>query len=103
MSKVIGLYTGAGAGKSLEAQAEVRALKGGGIVGDRYATNEGFFSRTGPDKIRHVTLITNEAIGEANAELARRGLAAFAAHETRRNIVTEGVDVNALLGREFYV
>ena len=103
MSKVLGLYTSVGAGEQLRAQTEVRALKGGGIVGDRYATNEGFFSRIGQAKIRHVTLIANEAIAEANAELARRGVAAFAAHETRRNIVTEGVDVNALLGREFNV
>lgn len=103
MSKIIGLYTGAAAGKPLEAQTKVRALRGSGIAGDRYGTNQGFFSRTGQAKIRHVTLITMEAIEEANAELARRGVAAFAAHETRRNIVTEGVDVNALLGREFNV
>ena len=103
MSKVLGLYTGVGAGEQLRAQTEVRALKGGGIVGDRYATNEGFFSRIGQAKIRHVTLIANEPFAEANAELARRGVAAFAAHETRRNIVTEGIDVNALLGREFNV
>jgi len=85
------------------AQTEVHASKGSGIVGDRYATNQGFFSRPGQDKIRHVTLIAREMIEEANVELAKRGMAAFAAYETRRNIVTDGVDVNALLGEEFSV
>jgi MOSC domain-containing protein YiiM len=103
VSKVVGLYTCAGAGEPLVAHAEVHALKGSGIAGDRYATNQGFFSRPGEVRIRHVTLIASEAIEEANAELARRGTPTFCPHETRRNVVTAGVDVNALLGREFRV
>jgi MOSC domain-containing protein YiiM len=103
VGEIVGLYTCAGAGDPLAAQAEVRVLKGGGIVGDRYAANQGFFSRPGQDKIRHVTLIACEAIEEANVELAKRGTPPFGPHETRRNIVTAGVDVNALVGREFSV
>ena len=103
MSKVVGLYTCADAGDALVAQTEVHAFKGSGIVGDRYATNQGFFSRPGQDKIRHVTLIACEAIEEANVELAKQGMPAFGPHETRLNIVTAGVDVNALLGREFSI
>ncbi len=103
MSKVIGLYTCTRAGEQLVARGEVRALTGSGIVGDRYSTNQGFFSRPRQDKIRHVTLIAYEAIEEANAELAAHGMPAFEPYETRRNIVTAGVDVNALLGREFSI
>ena len=103
MGKVVGLYTCTGAGEQLVACSGVRALMGSGIVGDRYATNQGFFSRLGQDKIRHVTLIAYEAIEQANAELAARGMPAFEPRETRRNIVTAGVDVNALLGREFSI
>jgi len=53
--------------------------------------------------IRHVSIIEREAIEAANEELARRGLVPFEPNETRRNIVVEGADVYALLGREFNI
>jgi MOSC domain-containing protein YiiM len=39
----------------------------------------------------------------ANAELIRCGLLPFEPFETRRNVVVEGIDVYALLGREFRI
>jgi MOSC domain-containing protein YiiM len=101
MSNVVGLNTCASAGQLMEAQTQARALAGSGFAGDRYATNQGTFSRS--QILRHVSLIAREAIEEANRDLVERGLAPFGVHETRRNIITEGVDVNALLGREFRV
>ncbi len=103
MSNVIGLYTCASAGQPMEAQTQARALAGSGFAGDRYATNQGTFSRNARQIMRHVSLIAREAIEDANRDLVERGLAPFGVHETRRNIITEGVDVNALLGREFRV
>lgn len=53
--------------------------------------------------MRHVSLIGREAIEEANRDLIERGLVPFGVHETRRNIITERIDVNALVGREFRI
>jgi MOSC domain-containing protein YiiM len=103
VSNVVGLYTCASAGQPMEARTRAQALAGSGFAGDRYATNQGTFSRSAKQIMRHVSVIAREAIEEANRDLAERGLAPFGVHETRRNIITEGVDVNALLGREFRV
>ena len=103
MSNVIGLYTCASAGQPMEAQTQARALAGSGFEGDRYATNQGTFSRSTRQIMRHVSLIAREAIEESNRDLVERGLVPFGVHETRRNIITEGVDVNALLGRKFRI
>jgi MOSC domain-containing protein YiiM len=101
VSNVVGLYICAGAGQPMEAQSQARALAGCGFAGDRYATNQGTFSRSAV--MRHVSLIASEAIEDSNRDLIERELAPFAVHETRRNIITQGVDVNALLGREFRI
>jgi MOSC domain-containing protein YiiM len=103
VSNVVGLYICASAGQPMEARTQARALAGSGFAGDRYATNQGTFSRSARQVMRHVSLIAREAIEEANRDLVERGLAPFGMHETRRNIITEGVDVNALLGREFRI
>jgi MOSC domain-containing protein YiiM len=103
VSNVVGLYICACAGQPMEAQTQARALAGSGLAGDRYATNQGTFSRSPRQIMRHVSLIAREAIDEANRHLLERGLAPFGLHETRRNIITEGVEVHALLGREFRV
>ena len=52
---------------------------------------------------RHVSLIAREAIEASNEELVHRGLIPFEPGETRRNIVVEGVDLYALLGKEFRI
>jgi MOSC domain-containing protein YiiM len=87
----------------MQACAQVRALAGRGLEGDRYATGQGSYSRAKRQVIRHVSIIESEAIEAANAELVQGGLAPFAPAETRRNIVLEGADVHALLGREFRI
>ena len=76
-----------------------RALAGRGLEGDRYAVGAGTFSprsahRPGYD----LTLIAAEVVEELTARDAAHDFAA-----TRRNVLTRGVDVNALVGREFTV
>lgn len=61
-----------------------------GLDGDRYAAEAGTFSVPGTSG-RHVTLVEAEAL-----EAAGIGFAA-----ARRNVVTRGVDLDALIGREF--
>ena len=76
----------------------VRAVAGMGLEGDRYFDRTGSYSaKMGPD--REVTLIEIEAI-EA---LARDYEVAIDAGECRRNIVTRGVALNHLVGKEFRV
>ena len=78
---------------------EVRAIPGKGLVGDRYFSGEGTFSPHPHKPDYEITFIENEKI-EAFAR--DTGLAFTSAH-ARRNIVTEGVDLNALAGKEFLV
>lgn len=77
---------------------EATALAGIGLEGDRYATRTGSFS-TKPKPGRQITLIEAEAIEALEREL---GLT-LAPGETRRNLVTRGVALNHLVGRDFTV
>jgi MOSC domain-containing protein YiiM len=75
----------------------VRALTGRGLEGDRYAAMEGTFSdRPGH---RDVTLIESEVL----ESYGRDGGKKLSAAESRRNLLTEGVRLNDLVGREFQV
>lgn len=76
-----------------------RALAGRGLEGDRYASGAGTFSpRTGSRPGYALTLIAAEVVEELTARDAHLDFAS-----TRRNVLTRGVDVNALVGREFAV
>lgn len=78
--------------------AEVRAVPGKGLEGDRYFMTTGTYSdRPGP--AREATLIEIEAI-EA---LARDYGVTIAPGDARRNLVTRGIALNHLVGREFLV
>lgn len=77
---------------------EVHAIPGKGLEGDRYFTQTGTYSKK-PRPDREVTLIEVEAI-EA---LAREYKIALEPGAARRNIVTRGVPLNHLVGREFRV
>jgi len=76
---------------------EARAIPGVGLEGDRYALNAGTFSKPLPD--RELTLIEAEAIEALKQEYHF----ALAPGEARRNIVTRGVALNHLVGREFQI
>ena len=69
-----------------------------GLAGDRYALGTGHFQAPGRWG-QALTLIEAEAIERLSAE---RGIALPAA-DARRNLVTRGIDLNALVGRRFRV
>jgi hypothetical protein len=70
-----------------------------GLEGDRYAAGAGTFSpRAGHRPGYDLTLIAAEVLDELSA--AGHGID-FAA--TRRNVLTRGIDVNALVGRTFRI
>jgi MOSC domain-containing protein YiiM len=98
--RVVAIYVASGEGAPMEARTEVRAMAGKGLEGDRYAIEAGKYSGTRiEDAQRAVTLIEREAVQGAVAEFDIE----LAEQETRRNIVTEGVRLNDLVGREFLV
>jgi MOSC domain-containing protein YiiM len=100
VGKVISIFICPKAALPMKEVREVRAIAGAGLEGDRYARGEGAWSRSSPGKVRHVSLIAVEAISASNRN---GGGPMFLASETRRNIVTEGVDLNDLVGKEFRV
>ena len=81
------------------ARREARAVPGRGLEGDRYFNGVGTFSQHPHQPDFEVTLIEKEKI---DAFAAESGLPFNGAH-ARRNLITEGVDLNALVGREFAI
>jgi MOSC domain-containing protein YiiM len=69
----------------------VRALAGRGLEGNRYFDD--------PDPGRNLTLIAAEALEAFERET---GISLTAA-ESRRNVLTRGIDVNALVGKRFRI
>jgi MOSC domain-containing protein YiiM len=96
--QLIGIYLVEHKCLALRPVTEAEAVPGRGIAGDRYYHAEGTFSKKpGPD--REVTLIEIEAL-EA---LQRETNLTLEPAQTRRNLVTRGVPLNHLVGREFTV
>ena len=97
--QVVAIYTAPEKGAPMERHDEVQAVAGVGLDGDRYATGDGKYTRASDGGERAVTLIEREAVEAArreyDVELEER--------ETRRNVVTEGVPLNHLVGRTFRV
>jgi MOSC domain-containing protein YiiM len=77
-----------------------RAIPGRGLEGDRYANQVGTFTpRSGRGSGYDLTLIEAEVLDELTLPDGHRlGYA-----EARRNIVTRGIDLNALVGQRFKV
>ncbi|MEO6004219.1 MAG: MOSC domain-containing protein [Opitutus sp.] len=80
-------------------QQQVRAVPGRGLEGDRYFDGTGTFSPHPPKPDFEVTLIQREHV---EAFAAASGIR-FSTHDARRNLVTVGIDLNTLVGREFQI
>jgi MOSC domain-containing protein YiiM len=75
---------------------EVQAVAGEGLVGDRYIKKAGTFSNK-PGGGRQITLIELESVEALKRDLKIE----LEPAQTRRNIVTRGVPLNHLVGRQF--
>lgn len=84
--------------EALRAVEEARVVAGKGIAGDRYFLGSGTFSAK-PGTGRQITLIEAEAMEHA----AKACDVDLAYPDARRNLVTRGVALNALVGRAFRV
>ena len=95
--RLLHLHIAPAARAPMKGREVARLLPGIGIEGDRYATGLGTYSPF-PD-IREVTLIETETL-EA---LRRDHGIQFDPDQHRRNLTTEGVALNHLVGRRFRV
>jgi MOSC domain-containing protein YiiM len=92
--RIEGIFIAAGHQELPQPTERVQALAGKGLEGNRY-----FFADGDAPAGNAITLIAAEAIEALEAE---HGISITAA-ESRRNVLTRGVDVNALVGKRFWV
>jgi MOSC domain-containing protein YiiM len=90
--RVEGIYIAAEHGEPPAPVESVRALAGRGLEGNRY-----FFDEAAPGTA--LTLIAAEAVEAMERE---HGIP-LEPRESRRNVVTRGIDVNELVGKRFRV
>ena len=91
---VAAIYTSPSATVLPKAVNEVEARAHRGLVGDRYFEGRGTFSDWEPKGPgRELTLIESEVLAELGLNAA----------EARRNIVTEGLRLNDLVGKRFLI
>jgi len=95
---VVSIHTAPDAGKPMATLVEAEALAGAGLVGDRYFRGRGAYC-TGANTGRQITLIESEALDAASDETGMR----IQPRDSRRNVVTRGVGLNDLVGREFHI
>ncbi|HEX9444799.1 MAG TPA: MOSC domain-containing protein [Candidatus Binatia bacterium] len=95
---IVSIHIVASAGAPPKEVAAVRAVAGKGLEGDRYCNGAGTYSKPHSPS-REATLIEIEAL-EA---LERDYGIAIAPGQGRRNLVTRGVALNHLVGREFTI
>ena len=77
----------------------VIAVEGRGLIGDRYYTLSGTFSKTEIEPDQEITLIESEAFKELKQEHDIE----LDFSQSRRNVVTHNVDLNDLVGKTFKV
>ena len=92
--RVEGIFLTETHGEVPQSVSFARAVAGGGLVGNRYFYEDG---HAPPG--RAVTLIAAEGV---EAFVQETGISLTAA-ETRRNVVTRGIDVNTLVGKRFRI
>jgi MOSC domain-containing protein YiiM len=98
--QVIAIYISAAAEDPMQSVAEARLETGRGIVGDRYYRESGTFSEKLKDNpAREVTLVESEQIAYYQQTTGMP----LGYGTLRRNIVTGGIDLNALVGRRFRI
>jgi hypothetical protein len=89
---VVAIFISPTAGGKMEEVGTAEAVAGAGLAGDRYSMAEGSFNRKRLGR-RQVTLINSIFFQDSAFEYA----------ESRRNIVTQGVELMWLIGREFQI
>ena len=95
---VVALFTVDRRAAPMKKVEQLYALAGRGIEGDRYFLGTGTHSKS-PEPGRQVTLIKSEVLESLKNKLEIN----VKPEESRRNILTQGIEINDLIGTEFYV
>jgi MOSC domain-containing protein YiiM len=93
-----GIFIASSAESAMVSVAEARAIPGRGLEGDRYYRAAGTFSK-GHEPDSELTLIESEVV----EDLAREQSLSLEPSDARRNLVTRGIALNDLVGREFMI
>ena len=91
---MVAIFTAPAKHEPVVSRDEVRAVAGHGLEGDRYFNADGW-----DEPKREITLVELEAIEAANRDYD----IGLTPEDMRRQIVTKGVALNHLIGREFTV
>lgn len=94
--EIFRIFLSAQAREAMHEVQETLAVAGVGLEGDRYYKGEGTFSNP-PHPNRQVTLIEMEALEELQRDHGIR----LDAAESRRNLLTQGIALNPLVGKIF--
>ena len=94
MSRVLGINVAPVHKETMESVEKVEAIEKCGLDGDRYCQDPGQNQDSNPGAL---TLIESEALHALYQEHGIR----LEHHETRRNILTQGVRLNDLVDQEF--
>lgn len=96
---VVGIFIAPAAGAPMAALDRAEVVAGRGLVGDRYFDGRGYYSQVPPLTGRRLTLIAGEALDALTEETGID----LAPQECRRNLITRGVDLDALIGKRFRI
>jgi MOSC domain-containing protein YiiM len=99
MAQVVEILVAESPASAMKSLQSARLVAGRGIEGDRYFEGVGTFSPHPQKPDFEITLIQREHL-EA---FASGSGTVFTSGSARRNLVTLGVDLNALVGRDFRV
>ena len=97
--KVEGLFVAPEARMRTTPMEYVLVIPDAGIAGDRYGMDKGSFSNSKRKTIRELSFIAVEDIDEANLNREH----SFTPSETRRNILTSGIDLRTLIRKTFKI
>lgn len=98
--KVVGIFIAGKKEKKPKSVKSVEVVAHRGLVGDRYFTNSGTFSDAEPHGPgREVTLIEMENVDLLQNSIHKEVNPAL----LRRNVLTQGIRINDLVGREFMI
>ena len=95
---VLEIWVAGGAAQPMRRVPAVEAVAGLGLAGDRYALGGGTWAQY-PDLEKQVTLIDRADVAAVATETGSD----LSPGDTRRNLVTTGVDLPSLVGRWFTV
>src|SRR5208283_1418223 len=99
MAKIADIFVADSPASPAVSKKSVRAVPGRGLEGDRYFRGNGTFSSNPQKPDFEITLIQQEHV----EMFASTSGVTFTPRDARRNLVTVGVDLNSLVGRDFRV